>query len=198
MLEPVTKPLLLEHEVMPTNISAATAKLNTRFKALLLKTNGSRLPVFGLLCREPGSEPQRPNHAQLPNFCQNNQMASKKFRSTSNKVTALLVWIFAFGTIAVNLAATRVSISVMIALIFIAAVAWLLFWRPSVLVDEVGIDVQNPLRKTRLDYADVQAVDGRFGLVLMHNDRRFTVWAVTGRDSAIAREIFHHWQRSRS
>ena len=125
-------------------------------------------------------------------------MASKKFRSTSNKVTALLVWIFAFGTIAVNLAATRVSISVMIALIFIAAVAWLLFWRPSVLVDEVGIDVQNPLRKTRLDYADVQAVDGRFGLVLMHNDRRFTVWAVTGRDSAIAREIFHHWQRSRS
>ena len=125
-------------------------------------------------------------------------MASKKLRSTSNKVTALLVWIFAFGTIAVNLAATRVSISVMIALIFIAAVAWLLFWRPSVLVDEVGIDVQNPLRKTRLDYADVQAVDGRFGLVLMHNDRRFTVWAVTGRDSAIAREIFHHWQRSRS
>ena len=125
-------------------------------------------------------------------------MASKKFRSTSNKVTALLVWIFAFGTIAVNLAATRVSISVMIALVFIAAVAWLLFWRPSVLVDEVGIDVQNPLRKTRLDYADVQAVDGRFGLVLMHNDRRFTVWAVTGRDSAIAREIFHHWQRSRS
>ena len=125
-------------------------------------------------------------------------MASKKFRSTSNKVTALLVWFFAFGTIAVNLAATRVSISVMIALIFIAAVAWLLFWRPSVLVDEVGIDVQNPLRKTRLDYADVQAVDGRFGLVLMHNDRRFTVWAVTGRDSAIAREIFHHWQRSRS
>ncbi len=125
-------------------------------------------------------------------------MASKKFRSTSNKVTALLVWFFAFGTIAVNLAATRVSISVMIALIFIAAVAWLLFWRPSVLVDEVGIDVQNPLRKTRLDYADVQAVDGRFGLVLMHNDRRFTVWAVTGRDSAIAREIFHHWQRSRT
>ena len=125
-------------------------------------------------------------------------MASKKFRSTSNKVTALLVWFFAFGTIAVNLAATRVSISVMIALIFIAAVAWLLFWRPSVLVDEVGIDVQNPLRKTRLDYADVQAVDGRFGLVLMHNDRRVTVWAVTGRDSAIAREIFHHWQRSRS
>ncbi len=125
-------------------------------------------------------------------------MASKKFRSTSNKVTALLVWFFAFGTIAVNLAATRVSISVMIALIFIAAVAWLLFWRPSVLVDEVGIDAQNPLRKTRLDYADVQAVDGRFGLVLMHNDRRFTVWAVTGRDSAIAREIFHHWQRSRT
>ena len=125
-------------------------------------------------------------------------MASKKFRSTSNKVTALLVWFFAFGTIAVNLAATRVSISVMIALVFIAAVAWLLFWRPSVLVDEVGIDVQNPLRKTRLDYADVQAVDGRFGLVLMHNDRRFTVWAVTGRDSAIAREIFHHRQRSRS
>ncbi len=122
-------------------------------------------------------------------------MPTKKFRSTSNKITAVTVWFFAFGTIAVNLVATRVSIAVMLVLLVIAAIAWLLFWRPSVAVDEVGIDVQNPLRKTRIDFANVQAVDGTFGLVLLHNDRRFTVWAVTGRDSAIAREIFHNWQR---
>jgi hypothetical protein len=120
---------------------------------------------------------------------------SKKFRSTSNQITAFLVWFFAFGTIAVNLVASKISLSVVFALIFIAGIAWLLFWRPSVAVDETGIDVQNPFRKTRVDFANVQAVDGRFGLILLHNDSRFTVWAVTGRDSEISRDIFHHWQR---
>ena len=122
-------------------------------------------------------------------------MPAKKFRSTSNQITAFLVWFFVLGTIAVNLFISRIGLGVVVALIFIAAITWLLFWRPSVAVDETGIDVQNPLRKTRVDYADVQAVDGRFGLVLLHNDKRFTVWAVTGRDAEISREIFHHWQR---
>ena len=122
-------------------------------------------------------------------------MPSKKFRSTSNQVTAFLVWFFALATIAVNLVASKISIVVVFALILIAALAWLLFWRPTVAVDELGIDVQNPIRKTRIDFADVQAVDGRFGLILLHNDQRFNVWAVTGRDSEIARDVFHHWQR---
>jgi len=121
-------------------------------------------------------------------------MASKKFRSRSNSIIAVLVWLLAAVTIVTNLASPKVGWGVLIALLFISAVAWLLFWRPTVSIDDSGIWVQNPLRETRCDFADIQAVDGRFGLILLHHDKRFTVWAVTGRDNKVAREVFNKWR----
>jgi hypothetical protein len=125
-------------------------------------------------------------------------MPTKKFRSLSNSIIACLVWLFAALTIAANLTSPRVGVGVIVALVFISAVAWMLFWRPTVSIDDSGIWVQNPIRETRCDFADVQAVDGRFGLILLHHDKRFTVWAVTGRDNKVAREVFNRWQASRS
>jgi len=125
-------------------------------------------------------------------------MNAKKYRSLSNSVTAVAVWLFAVITIAVNLALPKVGWGVVIALAFISLIAWLLFWRPTVSIDDSGIWVQNPIRKTRCDFADVQAVDGRFGLILLHHDKRFTVWAVTGRDHKVAREVFNKWKASRA
>jgi hypothetical protein len=123
-------------------------------------------------------------------------MDSKKFRSRTNTSIAIVVWFFAASTVAVNLSASRLGLGVIGALVLISAIAWLLFWRPTVSVDDEGIWVQNPLRKTRCDYSNIQAVDGRFGLILLHNDTRFTVWAVTGRDSEVARDVFDRWKAS--
>ena len=124
-------------------------------------------------------------------------MPNSKYRSRTNATIAGLVWAFVVLTIGANVASPKVGIGVLLALVFIAVLAWLLFWRPTVTIDPEGLLVQNPLRLTRCDFADIQAVDGRFGLILLHHDKRFTVWAVTGRDSKIAREVFEAWKAAR-
>jgi len=124
-------------------------------------------------------------------------MPIKKFRSRTNSAIAILVWTFVVLTFGANIANPKVGGTVMLALLFIAAIAWVLFWRPTLTIDDEGLWVQNPFSKTRCDFVDIQAVDGRFGLILLHHQKRITVWAVTGRDSATAREVFGLWKAAK-
>jgi hypothetical protein len=121
-------------------------------------------------------------------------MPSNKIRSSSNKFTALLVWVFSAATIGVNLVVTSLSLSVVIILVLLSFAAWLMFWRPTLTIDAEGVSVQNPFSAKRINFADIQAVDGRFGLIILSNDKRFNILAITGRNSQTAREVFTLWQ----
>jgi hypothetical protein len=61
-------------------------------------------------------------------------------------------------------------------LIFVAVLAWALFWRPSLAVQEHGITVVNVLRTTFVSWPALERVDTRFALTLFTTDGRVPVW----------------------
>ena len=68
-----------------------------------------------------------------------------------------------------------------------AAVVFVLFWRPSVEVDDDAVTVRNLVRDVRIPWRRLDAVDTRYSLRLESGDRRYSAWAAPapGRSHAL-------------
>lgn len=62
-------------------------------------------------------------------------------------------------------------------LVFVAILAWALFWRPELHVEPHGVTVVNVLRTHFLPWPAVQSIDTRFALTLQTRTQRVPVWA---------------------
>jgi hypothetical protein len=62
-------------------------------------------------------------------------------------------------------------------LVFVAALAWALFWRPGLRVEEHGITVENVLRTHFVPWPSIESIDTRFSLTLHTAAGRIGVWA---------------------
>jgi hypothetical protein len=61
--------------------------------------------------------------------------------------------------------------------LLVAVLAWALFWRPSLLVQEHGITVENVLRTHFVPWPSITAIDTRYSLTLHTARGRVPVWA---------------------
>jgi hypothetical protein len=62
-------------------------------------------------------------------------------------------------------------------ILLVAAIAWALFWQPSLRVQEHGITVRNVLRTYFVPWPAIERIDTRFSLTLFTAQRRIPVWA---------------------
>jgi hypothetical protein len=80
------------------------------------------------------------------------------------------------------------------AILLLALIAWALFWRPSLRVENHGITVVNVLRSFFVPWPAIKQIDTRFSLTLHTSQRRVTVWAAPApgrhRMLGLAREDF--------
>jgi len=58
-----------------------------------------------------------------------------------------------------------------------AAVAWAMFWRPSVTVSDAGVTLRNVLRTVELPWPAIRRVDTRYALSLETAFGTYTAWA---------------------
>lgn len=62
-------------------------------------------------------------------------------------------------------------------ILLVAVLAWALFWRPSLLVQEHGITVENVLRTHFVPWPSIVAIDTRYALAIHTAKGRVAVWA---------------------
>ncbi|MDP3968477.1 MAG: PH domain-containing protein [Nocardioides sp.] len=62
-------------------------------------------------------------------------------------------------------------------LAFVAALAWLAYWRPMVQVDEHGVTIQNVLSRVVVPWPAVREVHCRYGLRVETPERSWSAWA---------------------
>jgi hypothetical protein len=100
------------------------------------------------------------------------------FKARTNKWFAGLAWLVA----GVGLAGTAVTggAGSMLGtgpLLLIAYLGWLLFWRPSVVVHDAGVRLENPFRSVMVPWAALVHVDTRYALTLVTPSRSYGAWA---------------------
>jgi hypothetical protein len=59
-----------------------------------------------------------------------------------------------------------------------AAVGWVLFTRPSVVITLQGVHLNNPVRRTVVPWCQLQDVSARWNLEVYANDRAYPAWAI--------------------
>lgn len=62
-------------------------------------------------------------------------------------------------------------------LAFVAALAWLAYWRPEIRVDEHGVSMRNVLSRVVVPWPAVREVHSRYGLRIETTGRSWNAWA---------------------
>lgn len=100
------------------------------------------------------------------------------FKARTNKWFAGLAWLVA-GAGLVSTAVTGGAGSMLGTgpLLLIAYLGWLLFWRPSVVVHDAGVRLENPFRSVMVPWTALVHVDTRYALTLVTPSRSYGAWA---------------------
>ncbi|MFT4214091.1 MAG: PH domain-containing protein [Microbacterium sp.] len=99
------------------------------------------------------------------------------FRGRNGIVLTIAFWaIAALGSVG----AISDGLSPAIACAFVTAgwFVWLLFWRPSVVIDGDGIRLRNILRDVTIPFSAVESVTTQFALTVTASGRAYRSWAV--------------------
>ncbi len=64
------------------------------------------------------------------------------------------------------------------AMLLLAAVGWVLFIRPSVVLTVVGVELENPFRRTTIPWSHVEDVSPRWNLEVWAGGKAYSAWAV--------------------
>jgi hypothetical protein len=100
------------------------------------------------------------------------------FKARTNKWFAGLAWAVAgAGLVSTALSGQAEAVSGTGPLLLTAYLGWVLFWRPSVVVEEAGVRLENPFRSIAVPWAALVQVDTRYALTLITPARSYGAWA---------------------
>lgn len=100
------------------------------------------------------------------------------YRPVFGRVLAVItVVVCAIGVVALFWTDPTSSLRYAWPIVLVAVVAWALFWRPSLRVQQHGITVENVLRTYFVPWPAITRVDTRYALTLYTSQRRVPVWA---------------------
>ncbi len=106
--------------------------------------------------------------------------AAVTIRSNGNRRMAMVIWAAAAlvgGLILADGGPTGLLRYVLFP-VAIAALAWLVYWRPHVRVDPGGVRLVNVLRTVTIPWGAITAVASRWGLRVEAGGRTYRAWAV--------------------
>lgn len=64
------------------------------------------------------------------------------------------------------------------AMLMLVAVGWVLFIRPSVVLTVVGVELENPFRRTSIPWSHIEDVSPRWNLEIWARGKAYPAWAV--------------------
>jgi len=100
------------------------------------------------------------------------------YRPAFGRVLAVVtVVVSAIGVVALLWVDAAAGIRYVWPIILVAALAWALFWRPSLHVEQHGVTVENVLRTYFVPWPAIEDVDTRYSLTLYTVNGRISVWA---------------------
>lgn len=101
-------------------------------------------------------------------------------RPLGSRIVAAITWAVAAGSLATTAWAEPGGLLRLAPfLLLICWTAYLVLWRPLVRVDADAVELVNVLRRVRVPYAALRAVETRWALTLFTDDGRFVSWAAT-------------------
>jgi hypothetical protein len=92
-------------------------------------------------------------------------------------LAVVTVVVCAFGVVALFWGDAASAIRYVWPIILIAVVAWALFWRPSLRMQEHGVTVENVFRTYFIPWPSIQAIDTRYSLTIHTLRGKVPVWA---------------------
>ena len=105
-------------------------------------------------------------------------MKPQTLRSRSGKIMAVLAMAFAaVGIFALATEPLQVLITKVWIYLWLAYLAWILFWNPSVRVSDSGILVDNIFRQTNLNFSSIRRIDTKYTLALETEKGIIRAWA---------------------
>ena len=110
------------------------------------------------------------------------------YRPTFVRALSLLTWaLLAVGAAGTALRTPAAGLRWLAVLALVAAAVYVLFWRPSVEVDDEAVTLRNLVRDVRVPWRRLDAVDTRYSLTVESGGRRYAAWAAPapGRSQAL-------------
>ena len=92
-------------------------------------------------------------------------------------LAVITVVVCAFGVVALFWGDPAAGLRYAWPIVLVAVVAWALFWRPALHVQQHGITVENVLRTYFLPWPAIRRIDTRYSLTLHTSRRTVGVWA---------------------
>lgn len=92
-------------------------------------------------------------------------------------LAVVTVVVCAAGVVALFWADAPSAIRYVWPIILVAVIAWALFWRPSLLMQEHGLTIENVFRTYFVPWPAIQGIDTRYSLTIHTSRGRIPVWA---------------------
>lgn len=100
------------------------------------------------------------------------------YRPVFGRVLAVVtVVLCAVGAVAMIAADPASALRYVWPILLMGVLAWAVFWRPGLLVQEHGITVENVLSTRFVSWPSITAIDTRYSLTLQTTQGRIAVWA---------------------
>ncbi|MCP2637881.1 PH domain-containing protein [Microbacterium sp. HD4P20] len=101
-----------------------------------------------------------------------------RYRPVLGRILAVVtVVVCVLGLVALVWADPASAVRYVWPVLLVAVLAWALFWRPSLIVEEHGVTVENVLRTHFVPWPAIRAIDTRYALALQTANGRISVWA---------------------
>lgn len=110
------------------------------------------------------------------------------YRPTFVRVLSVVTWaLLVLGVVLTALDDVGTGLRWLPLLAFAAAAVYVLFWRPSVEVDDEAVTVRNLVRDVRVPWPRLESLDTRYSLTLFTDARKVAAWAAPapGRSQAL-------------
>lgn len=101
-----------------------------------------------------------------------------RYRPAFGRILAVVtVVVCALGAIGLVVADPAAALRYVWPILLVGVLAWALFWRPGLLVQEHGITVENVLRTLFVPWPSIVSIETRYSLTLHTAHGRVAVWA---------------------
>jgi len=104
--------------------------------------------------------------------------ALRTLRQRGSMALGIVASVLCLGFVIAALFSGGVSLVFLGVMLLGAAVGWVLFTRPSVVLTLEGVHLNNPVRRTVIPWSQVQDVSARWNLEVYANDRAHPAWAI--------------------
>ena len=110
------------------------------------------------------------------------------FRPKSSVIAAWMGYLLLAGALAQSLWTANFNdiLLTCIAVMVLGGFIYFVIHRPSLLIDENGVIIQNPINRFQLSWSEVTEIETQYALTFYTTDRKYIAWA------ALAPGRYHH------